>query len=239
MPWFEGAVVTPLSWVSSSLTPTLDIPGASGAWSFTLDDLSDGASGFGPLTYRESGPSARIPLDAGLQHGRVYAWTASSADGSQPEVGGAFQVDVQLAGVQEVDGAGGVTVGMASGEVGFSWASQAMTSPAGSVGFGLRYTPSNPPEVGVPAGWTLQAASSSQYRRIDISPDGGVGLVANNGIVTNYRPGADGVLEPVRLTGAIDAAGAAPVVIANGDGTYSVTTKEMVSVFAAADGEVA
>jgi RHS repeat-associated protein len=151
-------------------------------------------------------------------------------------VGGAFQVDVQLAGVQEVDGVGGVTVGLASGEVGFSWASQAMTSPAGSVGFGVRYAPSNPPEVGVPAGWSLQAASSSQYRRIEMAPDGGIALVANNGIVTNYRPGADGVLEPVRLTGAIDAAGSAPVVIANGDGTYSVTTKEMVSVFAATSG---
>ncbi|MSZ14352.1 MAG: hypothetical protein F2617_03480, partial [Actinobacteria bacterium] len=86
VPMYFGAVVTPSSWVSSSLSPTLSVPGGTGAWTFTLSDLSDGKSAFGTRTYAESGTSARVPLGAGLEQGKVYTWKATS-DGQNP-VGG-------------------------------------------------------------------------------------------------------------------------------------------------------
>jgi len=79
IPIYVGAVVTPSSWVSSSLTPTLSIPGASGAWTFTLSDLSDGKSEFGTRTYAETGTTARVPLGAGLQQGNAYTWKADES----------------------------------------------------------------------------------------------------------------------------------------------------------------
>jgi hypothetical protein len=54
VPVYFGAVVTPSSWVSTSLSPTLSVPGVSGAWTFTLRDLSDGKSSFGTKVYAET-----------------------------------------------------------------------------------------------------------------------------------------------------------------------------------------
>ena len=48
VPAYYGSQITPSTWVATSLSPTLVVPGGSGAWTFTLDDLSDGRSGFGP-----------------------------------------------------------------------------------------------------------------------------------------------------------------------------------------------
>ena len=227
---FFGAVVTPGSWVSTSLSPTLSVPGGSGAWTFTLSDLSDGKSSFGTRTYAETGSSARVPVGAGLEQGKVYTWKAESA-GQQP-VGGSFLVDLQMSGVQQVDGVGGVNVALSSGELSVSWSSHSMGAVPGSVGFGLQFEASNPDEPGLPSGWSLQAASSSQYQRIVLGEDGGVGLVSTNGTVSNYREGAGGALVPVQLgTSDLNSNGLAPVLIKNADGTFSVTTKSSTSVF--------
>ncbi|MBU3701623.1 MAG: hypothetical protein FGM58_06225, partial [Acidimicrobiia bacterium] len=67
VPTYVGTEITPSTWVSTSLTPTLVVPDARGAWTFTIDDLSDGKSGFGPRTYTEAGSTSRLPLGAGLQ----------------------------------------------------------------------------------------------------------------------------------------------------------------------------
>ena len=88
--WFRSEV-TPSSWVSSSTVPTLVVPGASGAWTFKVSDLSDGTSSFGTRTYAESGSTARIPAGL-LQNGNVYTWVAESP--GQTPVGGSFTVDV-------------------------------------------------------------------------------------------------------------------------------------------------
>ena len=231
IPIYVGAVVTPSSWVSSSLTPTLSIPGASGAWTFTLSDLSDGKSEFGTRTYAETGTTARVPLGAGLQQGNVYTWKAESP-GQQP-VGGSFMVDVQMSEVQQFDGVGGVNVALSSGEATLAWSSHSMASLPGSVGFGLQFQASNPDEPGVPAGWSLQAASSFPYTRLIQWPDGTVGLISTNGSVANYREGAGGSFNPVKLgSGDFDTNGLAPVLIKNANGTYSVTTKSATAVFA-------
>lgn len=242
VPLFDGVVVTPETWVSSSLSPTLVVPGGAGAWTFEVDDLSDGGSSFAPLRYVESGASSRVPVDAGLKHGRVYAWAATSADGTQPPVGGVFQVNVQMRDVQEVDALGdGLSVGLASGELGLVWSSSSMGSLAGQLGVGLRFLPSNPTEAGVPAGWDLQPATSSQFVRLEIRPDDTVGLVSGTGVVTNYRAAGDGSFDPVALSGSVGTAGVAPVLSRNADGSFVVTAPKLVEVFRvdAADASVA
>ena len=230
VPMSFGAVITPTSWVSTSLSPTLSVPGGTGAWTFTLSDLSDGKSTFGTKTYAESGSSARVPIAAGLQQGQVYSWKAESA--GQLSVGGSFAVDLQMPGVQQLDSVGGVNVGLSSGEASIAWSSHSMGAVPGSVGFGLQFQASNPNEAGLPAGWSLQAASSSDYQRIVVSEDGSVGLVSTNGMVSNYREGAGGSFTPVQLgKNDVSTNGLAPVLMKNADGTYSVTTKSSTSVF--------
>ena len=231
VPLYFGAVVTPSSWVSTSLSPTLSVPNATGAWTFTLTDLSDGKSEFGTRTYAETGTSTRIPLAAGLTQGHAYTWKATSV--GQDPVGGSFTVDVQMGQSQEFDSAGGINVGLSSGEATFAWSSHAMGSLPGAVGFGLQFQGSNEDEVGVPAGWNLQAASSIPYNRVVSWPDGSVGLVGTNGSVSNYREGVGGAYTPVQLgNGDINTNGLAPVLIRNEDGTFSVTTKDATSIFA-------
>jgi len=231
VPMYFGAVVTPNSWVSSSLSPTLSVPGATGAWTFTLSDLSDGKSAFGTRTYAESGTSARVPLGAGLEQGKVYTWKATSA--GQDAVGGSFTVDLQMPGVQEVDSVGGVNVSLSSGEASIAWSSHAVGALPGSVGFGVQFQASNEAEPGMPAGWSLQAASSFPYTRLNQWPDGSVGLIGTNGTVANYREGAGGSFNPVQLgTSDLNANGLAPVLMKNANGTFSVTTKSATAVFA-------
>ena len=231
VPMYFGAVVTPSSWVSSSLSPTLSVPGGTGAWTFTLSDLSDGKSAFGTRTYAESGTSARVPLGAGLEQGKVYTWKATS-DGQNP-VGGSFTVDLQMPGVQQIDSVGGVNVSLSSGEASIAWSSHAMGSLPGTVGFGVQFQVSNAAEPGLPAGWSLQAASSFPYTRLNQWPDGSVGLIGTNGTVANYREGAGGSFNPVQLgTSDLNSNGLAPVLLKNADGTFSVTTKSATAVFA-------
>ena len=230
VPAYYGAVITPTSWVSTSLSPTLSVPGGSGAWTFTLSDLSDGKSAFGTKTYAETGNTTRVPTGAGLQQGNVYTWKATSP--GQNPVGGSFTVDLQMSEVQQLDSGGGVNIALSSGEESLAWSSHSMGALPGSVGFGLQFQPSNPDEVGVPAGWSLQAASSFPYTRLNQWPDGSVGLIGTNGTVANYREGAGGAFNPVQLgSGDLNSNGLAPVLIKNADGTYSVTTKNSTAVF--------
>lgn len=239
VPTYIGTEITPSTWVSTSLTPTLVVPDGVGAWTFSIDDLSDGRSGFGPRTYTESGSTSRIPLGAGLQQGRVYVWSARS-DGREP-VGGTFQVDVQMAAAQETDSVDGLVANLASGETSFSWSSHSMAAVAGKVGFGLGYQGSNIPMPGMPTGWSLQVASSSQYRRMVFNADRSVSLISDNGLVSSYRRGAAGAFLPVQLSGgSLDTNGLAPVLLEDGAGNYTVTTKDTTSVFAPnADGSAA
>lgn len=239
VPVWTGAVVTPTSWVSSSLTPTLSVPGATGSWTFTLTDLSDGTSSFGTKTYAEVGASSRVPLGAGLQQGNVYTWTATSP--GQTPVGGSFTVDVQLPGVQQVDSVGGVNVSLSSGEASFAWSSHTMGAVPGSVGFGLQFQASNDDEIGLPSGWSLQAASSFPYNRLMLWSERSVGLIGTDGQVSNYRLGAGDAWVPVQIGGGeIDTSGLAPVLLRNPDGTFAVTTKSATAVFTAeGDGGVA
>ena len=230
IPAYFGSVITPSSWVSTSLSPTLSVPDGTGAWTFTLSDLSDGKSAFGTKTYSETGNSTRVPLGAGLQQGNVYTWKAESP--GQNPVGGSFSVDLQMGGVQQLDSVGGVNVGLSSGEASMAWSSHAMGAVPGSVGFGLQFQTSNPSEPGVPEGWSLQAASSSDYQRVVVAENGSVGLVNTNGMVSNYREAAGGAFTPVQLGSSdVNTNGLAPVLIKNADGTFSVTTKDTTSVF--------
>lgn len=229
-PQYFGSVITPSAWVSTSLSPTLSVPGATGAWTFTLRDLSDGTSPFGTKTYSETGNSTRVPLGAGLQQGNVYSWKAESP--GKNAVGGSFLVDLQMSETQQFDSAGGVNVALSSGEASLAWSSHSMGSLPGGVGFGLQFQASNPDELGVPAGWSLQAASSFPYTRLNQWADGSVGLVGTNGSVANYREGTGGSFNPVQLgTSDVNTNGLAPVLIKNADGTYSVTTKSATAVF--------
>lgn len=230
LPMSANAIVTPSSRLSTSLTPTLTVPDGSGAWTFTLDDLSDGTSGFGPLVYAESGASSRIPQGAGLEHGRTYVWTATGPDGAS--VIGTFTVDTQMAGVQRRDDAGGVQVHLSSGEASLLLSSPQLLAQSGRIGFGLRFQTSSRPEPGLPAGWTLQAASSVEFSRIETHADGSVSLVSTDGRVTNYRPVVDGAYEPVQLAGdALSTTGMAPVLSRAVDGTWTVVTKQIAASF--------
>ena len=232
--WFSASI-TPSSWVSTSTSPTLSVPGASGAWTFTLSDLSDGTSSFGTRTYSELGASTRVPNGL-LKNGDMYVWTATSP-GQQP-VGGSFTVDVQMLQAQEVDSRGGVDVLLSSGEASFSWASHAMQAVAGSVGAVLRFQGSNLPSPGVPAGWNLVASSSSPYLSVITRSDGSVGLVAKNGQVSSYQKGPGDSWNPVKLAGeGLDASGTAPSLLANSDGSWSVTTKASTSRFVDDNGD--
>ena len=234
-PSYAGAVVTPDSWVATSATPTLSVPDGSGAWSFTLTDLSDGKSSFGTKTYDSTGASVRLPAAADLRQGNVYNWRAESP-GSAP-VGGIFTVDVQMNDVQEVDASGGVSVSLSSGEAVVAWTSHAMSSLAGSVGFGLRFQGSNVAQKGVPAGWDLQGATSSAYISVIEREDGSVGLVGTNGMVSNYRK-VGSEYTPVQLSGAdINTNGLAPVMLRNADGSWSVTSKSSTAYFASPDAD--
>ena len=226
--WF-GATVAPDSWVSSSLSPTLVVPGATGAWNFTVTDLSGGTSTFGSKQFKENGASARIPLGT-LTDRQAYTWIATS-DGQQ-SVAGTFSVDTQLADVQDVDTVGGVATNLSSGEAAYSWASHAMQSLGGSVGIGLQFQGSNPVDPGVPDGWKLLSSSGSAYVSVVTREDGSVGLVAKNGQVSNYREGAGGSWDAVKLSGdSLDTSGLAPVIIANPDKSWSVTSKGSTSTF--------
>ncbi len=239
VPAYYGSEITPSTWVATSLSPTLVVPGGTGSWTFVLDDLSDGQSGFGPREYRETGATARIPTGAGLQQGRVYVWTASSP--GQNEVGGTFQVDVQMADAQETDSVGGMVANLSSGESSFSWSSHAMSAIPGKVGFGLTFQGSNIAMPGVPDGWRMQVASSSQFQRIQFNGDKSVSLIADNGVVSAYREGAEGSYIPVQLSGGtLNTNGLSPVLLRDAKGNYTVTTKDTTSVFAAnADGTFA
>jgi RHS repeat-associated protein len=230
VPLTTGVVLTPSSWVSSSLTPTLVVPDASGPWTFSIDDFSQGASGFGPKVYAESGPSSSIPLDAGLEHGRSYVWTATNPEGQT--VLGTFAVDVQLTGVQQTDGLGHVTTHVSSGEASFSWSAHAMDSMAGQLGFGLSYRHSHPERAGTPSGWLLRASTSSPFERVQANADGSVTLVSTQGVNATYRPSGDGSFEPVRRAGELVATdGFAPVLRSDEPNTWTVTTKFATSVF--------
>ena len=232
-PTYGGAIVTPDSWVATSTTPTLSVPDGAGAWKFTLTDLSDGRSSFGTKTYDSSGASVRVPAAADLRQGNVYTWRAESP-GTGP-VGGTFAVDAQMNDVQETDATGGVSVALASGEAAVAWSSHAMSSLAGSVGFGLRFQGSNVAQKGVPAGWDLQGSTSSAYTYVVERADESVGLVATNGLVSNYRK-AGSEYVPVQLSGSdINTNGFAPVLLRNADGSWSVTSKSSTSYFDAPD----
>jgi RHS repeat-associated protein len=192
--------------------------------------MSQGASGFGPKEFRESGAASTIPLDAGLEHGRSYVWTATNSDGQG--VIGTFAVDIQLSGVQQIDSLGHVTTHLSSGEASFSWSAHAMDSVAGQLGFGLSYRPSHPHRDGTPAGWLLRASTSSPFERVQSNPDGSVTLVATDGVNSSYRPSGDGGFEPVRLVGDLVATdGFAPVLRSDEPNTWTVTTKFATSVF--------
>lgn len=235
IPMYFGAVVTPSSWVSTSLSPTLSVPGATGAWTFSLTDFSDGTSTFGTRTYAESGTSTRVPLGAGLEQGATYTWTATSAE--KEPVGGSFTVDLQMSGVQQTDSVGGVTVGMSSGEASFGWSSHSMGSVPGRIGFGLHYQTSNPDEVGLPSGWALQAATSFPYVRVETLSENAVSLIGTDGQVSNYRAGPEGSFVPVQSgNGAISLTGLAPVLVRTSDGSFAVTTKAATAIFSP-DGE--
>ncbi|NCY17905.1 MAG: hypothetical protein EBX39_14330, partial [Actinobacteria bacterium] len=150
----------------------------------------------------------------------------------QASVGGSFSVDLQMPGVQQMDSIGGVNVSLSSGEASFAWSSHSMGAVPGSVGFGVQFQASNPDEPGLPSGWSLQAASSSEYQRIVVAEDGSVGLVSTNGMIVNYREGAGGAYTPVKLgSGENYTTGLAPVLIKNPDGTFAVVTKGSTSVF--------
>ena len=230
VPMYFGSVVTPISWVSTSLSPTLSVPGETGAWTFTLTDFSDGKSAFGPKTYAESGTTSRIPLGAGLKQGDVYLWTATSP-GKTP-VAGSFTVDQQMSGVQQIDTVGGINVSLSSGEASVAWSSHSMGAVPGTVGFGLQFQASNPQQAGLPAGWKLQAASSFPYTNLIVREDGTVALTSADGTIVNYRRGAGGLWEPIKLGASeLNNTGLAPVLIENTDGTFAVTTKSATAVF--------
>jgi RHS repeat-associated protein len=234
-PSYAGAIVTPESWVGTSATPVLSVPDGSGAWRFTLTDLSDGKSSFGTKVYDSAGTSVRVPAAAELRQGNVYTWRAESP-GSDP-VGGTFTVDVQMNDVQEVDASGGVSVSLSSGEAVVSWSSHSMSSLAGPVGFGLRFQGSNLAQKGVPAGWDLQGATSSAFVSVVERADGSVGLVGTSGMVSNYREvGAE--YTPVQLSGSdLNTNGLAPVLLHNADGSWSVTSKTATSYFGVPDAD--
>ncbi len=213
------------------MTPTLIIPGASGPWTFTIDDAAGADSDFAPLVYEESGPSTRIPASAGLQPGRLYTWTARQ-DG-MPDILGSFTVDTQLFDVQHLDRVGGVDVGMATGEVTLLWNSHAVHAVAGQVGFSLRFAASTPPQNGLPTGWRVTAASSSPFDRIDTHADGTLTLHGVNGLVVHYRNEGDGRYVPFEHGGGpFSSAGTAPVVASTPDGQWFVaTTRDLTTVF--------
>jgi RHS repeat-associated protein len=226
-----GAVLTPDSHLSSSVAPTLTIPGATGAWTFTVDDAAGNSGSFGPLVFDEAEPRSAIPKNAGLEPGRLYTWTAQQV--GQPTVTGSFTVDTQLFDVQHLDRAGGVDVAMASGEATFVWSSHGLKALAGEVGFTLRHAASSPSTRGLPPGWTLHAATSSPFEGIDFHSDGTITLRGGNGLVIHYRPEADGRYTAVDVSGGpFSSAGSAPVVAATPDGEWLVAiTKEIVTVF--------
>jgi hypothetical protein len=121
-------------------------------------------------------------------------------------------VDLQMSEVQQFDSGGGVNIALSSGEESLAWSSHSMGALPGSVGFGLQFQPSNPDEIGMPAGWSLQAASSFPYTRLNQWADGSVGLISTNGSVANYREGAGGSFNPVQLgTSDVNTNGLAPV----------------------------
>jgi RHS repeat-associated protein len=239
IPAYYGTEITPSTWVSTSLSPTIVVPGGTGAWTFTLDDLSGGQGDFPTRTYSETGSSSRIPVGAGLVQGRAYVWTAASP--GQQGVGGTFMVDVQMGDSQETDSVGGLVVNLSSGESSYSWSSHAMSAVAGKVGFGLAFQGSNIEDPGVPAGWSLQVASSSQYQRIRFNGDRSLSLVSDNGLISTYREGAAGSFIPVELSGGtLNTSGLSPVLIRDTEGNYTVTTKDSTSVFSpSADGKYA
>lgn len=236
-PLYFGAVVTPSSWISTSLSPTLSVPGATGAWTFEISDLSGGTSAFGTKVYAEPGSSSRIPLGAGLEQGHVYTWTARNTSGSEEGVVGSFQIDVQQSAAQVFDSVGDVSVGLSSGEASYEWSSHSVSSLPGSVGFGVQFQASNRDQVGMPKGWTMQAASSSPYRQVIVNEDESVALESLDGTITTYRVGQDGSLDPVRtgIGSAVDVTGLAPVLVRNADGTFAVTSKNSTSVFTLED----
>ena len=231
-PMYFGSVITSSSWVSTSLSPSLSVPNATGAWTFTLTDLSDGKSEFGTRTYAETGTTTRVPIGAGLKQGATYTWTATSA--GQESVGGSFTVDLQMPGVQQTDSVGGIDVGLSSGEASFAWSSHSVGAVPGRIGFGLQFQTSNPDEVGMPSGWNLQAATSFPYVRIEELSENSVSLVGTDGQVSNYRAGPEGSFIPVQSgVGPVALTGLAPVLVRSGDGNYAVTTKAATAVFSA------
>lgn len=234
-PVFTGSVIGPETWVATSLAPTLSVPNETGAWTFTLDDFGGTAGGFTPVVVRSSGTSAAIALSDGLKQGHVYAWRAEGPEGRK--VSGTFQVDVEMREAQASDSTGTFDVGLSSGAASFSWTSHSMSSVAGSVGFSLRHEVANAEELGVPAGWDLQVASSSDWTKVIVRPSGTIALVGTNGSVSNYRASADGFV-PVELSSTSpELLGLAPVLIRNGQGNWSVIGKNSTSVFVDDDGD--
>ena len=233
VPLYSGSIVTPDRGVATSLSPTLVVPDGVGSWSFRLTDLSDGKGGF-VRTYDTSGSSVRVPLGAGLQQGRTYAWRATTKDDPSKVVGGTFTVDVQSVSTQQFDPFAGVGVGLSSGEVMYSWKSHTVSALGGDVGFGLQFAPSSPADPGVPAGWNLSATTSSQYTRIQKNEDGSAGLVSSDGTQLTYiRAGEE--WRPVHLSGNRQITGAAPVLTSSADGSWTLTTKQSTSTFSAPD----
>lgn len=225
------AELSPISHLSSTITPTLTIPGVSGPWTFTIDDSAGAESDFGPLVYQEEQPSTRVPENAGLVPGRLYTWTATQ-DGSL-DVLGSFTVDTQLFDVQHMDRVGAVEVGMATGEATLLWNSHAVQAVAGQVGFSLRFAGSNAPQAGLPPGWRLNAATSSPFERLDVHPDDTVTLRGVNGLVVHYRAEGEGRYVPFEQAGGpFSSAGSAPVVAATPDGVwYVAATHDQTTVF--------
>ena len=230
-PVFTGSIVTPSNGIATSLSPTLSVPGATGAWKFVISDVSGGKGGF-TRTYDAAGSSVRVPLGAGLKQGNVYSWTGTGP-GDRVE-GGTFFVDVQNLAAQDSDSFGPLDVELSSGEAAIGWASHAMTGLPGAVNFQLRFLGSNPSEQGMPSGWQFQATSGSPVSFLDVRADGTVGVNLTNGAIVNYQETADS-WRPVLLSGTRQVTGSAPVLSQNADGSWTVTAKQTTSVFGAAD----
>ena len=191
------------------------------------------------------GKATAVPPAGKLHQGHTYSWRAvavSGATGTEEErTFGPFTIaiDVQRSKVQPVFRFSGVDVAAATGAAVVVWNSPELSTLSGPAGFDLQWQGSNTRSPGLPEGWELlPVGSTSAWKSLQRNADRTLTLLSNAGTSLTFEQVAPGDYQPVFGAGQTWVQGGYSTLVANSDGTYTVTDlNRSVTEFSAVNAE--
>lgn len=208
---WPSAVVTG-SGTSTSLTPTLVAPQASGRVDVQVVSLTQGggfgADGQGEATevvFEGTADAERIEIPSGaLAQGATYAWRVTE-NGDTWAGPWTFNVDTVRSQTAPTDDVNGIVVNLLSGLATVGWQSKSTAGANGPIQVSVMHRPGLPESPGLPAGWTWVLPGSGALRLVESQLTGGEGddagplsvtLFSSTGAGTTYVRTTSGAYVP-------------------------------------------